>query len=294
MTMRVLVVGGAGMLGHMMWRHARERFDAWVTLRGRWAEYEPLGLFERTRTFDGIDAGDLQPLVRAFADARPDVVVNCVGIVKQLAAAKDPVPSVTINALFPHRLADLCRAAGARLVHVSTDCVFSGERGRYTEEDRADADDLYGRSKHMGEVGSPHVTLRTSMIGRELRSATGLVEWFLAQRGRSVQGYAGAVFSGLTTAALAQTIGDVIERHRDLAGLYHVAAAPIDKLTLLTRLRSAFDVDVTIDPAALPRIDRSLDGGRFAAATGFAAPSWDAMIAGLAADRAPYDNWRRQ
>jgi dTDP-4-dehydrorhamnose reductase len=292
---RVLILGGAGMLGHKVWQSLRDRFETWVTLRSPVSEYAGLNLFDPARTLEGVDASNLETLTRTFARVRPDAVVNCIGVVKQRPAAKDPIVSLTVNALLPHRLAALCRPSGARLIHISTDCVFSGKRGNYTESDSPDAEDLYGRSKLLGEpheAASETLTLRTSIVGRELRSTTGVVEWFLGHRGGRVPGFTKAVFSGLTTGELARTIGDLIERRRDLAGLYHVSSAPISKHDLLQRLNAAFDARVTIEPSDSLTIDRSLDSARFWQATGFERPAWDGMIAEAAADPTPYDEWR--
>jgi dTDP-4-dehydrorhamnose reductase len=220
-------------------------------------------------------------------------VVNCVGVVKQLAAAKDPVESIAINALHPQVLARACVARGIRFVHISTDCVFDGARGSYREDDVPNATDLYGRSKALGEVDGPGcLTLRTSMIGRELSGTSGLVEWFLTRRGDTADGYAKAVFSGFTTAALASLILQVVTNHAGLEGLYHVSAAPIDKLQLLTRLNRAYGASVVIRPRDQPVIDRSLDSTRFRDATGYTPPTWEAMIAALAADPTPYEALR--
>jgi dTDP-4-dehydrorhamnose reductase len=294
-AVRVLILGGAGMLGHKVWQSFRDRFDAWVTLRGRAADYAGLGLFDPERTIDGVDGARPEDLARAMSVARPDVVINCIGVVKQRPEGKDPIVSLTINALLPHRVAALCRAAGARLVHVSTDCVFSGRTGGYREEDAPDAADLYGRSKLLGE---PHeadpdaLTLRTSIVGRELRAASGVTEWFLSHRGGTVPGYTRAVFSGLTTQALAGLLGDLVARPAPLRGLYHVSSAPITKFELLQRLDSAYRAGVRIEPSDGVVIDRSLDSTRFWQATGFARPDWDRMMKAAAADPTPYDDWR--
>jgi dTDP-4-dehydrorhamnose reductase len=237
----------------------------------------------------GIDAADFDSIIRAFEIARPDAVVNCIGIVKQRPAARDPIQSLHVNALLPHRLAALCRACGARLVHISTDCVFSGRRGAYLETDAPDAEDLYGRSKLLGEVAGPgSITLRTSIIGRELSSGLGLVDWFLAQPGPDIPGYVHARFSGLTTLALSRVVLDVVLKQPSLEGLYHVAAEPISKFDLLERLAAAFGRPVAIRPVREPRIDRTLDGTRFRQATGWTPPSWSAMIDELARDHATY------
>ena len=286
---RVLIVGGAGMLGHKLWQTARASFETWATIRSATPALEHLGLLDE-RTLTDVDVTAPGAIDAALDRSRPDVVVNCIGIIKQLAAAKDPVTSISINALHPHLLARACAARGARLIHISTDCVFDGVRGGYTEADVPNATDLYGRTKAMGEVTGPGcLTLRTSIIGRELSGASGLVEWFLSRRGATADGYAGAIFSGLTTRALSDVIVRLIARETALEGLYQVAATPIDKLALLQLLDAAYGTQVTIVPRDEPRIDRSLNGQRFREATGIEAPSWPAMVEEMAGDRTPYD-----
>lgn len=232
----------------------------------------------RDRIVTGIDVENFDSLARAFAAARPDAVVNCIGLVKQLAEADDALAAIPVNSLLPHRLARLCEVAGARLVHVSTDCVFAGTRGMYREDDPADAQDLYGRSKHLGEVRYPHtVTLRTSIIGHELSSAHGLVGWFLSQQG-TVRGFTRAVFSGLPTVELATVIRDRVLPDAGLSGLYHVAAAPIAKLELLKLVAARYGKSIQINPDDSVVIDRSLDGSRFSRATGYVAPAWEELV----------------
>ena len=218
-------------------------------------------------------------LLAAFVQARPDVVINCVGLVKQLSNAEDPLVAVPINTLLPHRLALMCEVAGARLVHVSTDCVFSGKQGNYTEFDLADAQDVYGRSKLLGEVDYPHaVTLRTSIIGHELRSAHGLIDWFLSQQAR-VKGYTEAVFSGLPTCELARVVRDFVIPHASLRGVYHVAAEPISKHDLLQIVNREYGKNLQIEPDDQVKINRSLNASRFREATGYVAPAWPDLIA---------------
>jgi dTDP-4-dehydrorhamnose reductase len=283
---RLLIIGGGGMLGHALWQHARGVCHTRVTLRaGAEAVARRVGA-EPDEVVPGVDALDFDSVVRAFATVRPEAVVNCVGIIKQRPEAQDPIRSLSVNALFPHRLAELCRASGARLVHISTDCVFSGRQGAYRESDAPDAEDLYGRSKLLGEVGGPGaVTLRTSIIGRELSGGLGLVEWFLAQPGPEVPGYVHARFSGLTTAALSRVVLEVLMRQPSLEGLYHVAADPISKFDLLRLLSAAYGRDVPIRRVEEPRIDRSLDATRFRQATGWTPPDWPSMIEELARGR---------
>jgi len=293
--MRVLVLGGAGMLGHRVWLSLRERFETFVTLRGDAGAYARFGVFDAPRTLDGVDGARFETVARAFTRVHPDVVVNCIGIVKQLAQASDPIASLEVNALLPHRLAALCATAGARLVHISTDCVFSGRIGSYREGDFADADDLYGRTKLLGEVGGVgSLTLRTSIVGRELQTSHGLAEWFLERRGQRVPGFTQAFFSGVTTHALARVIGDVIAAQPGLSGLYHVSSERISKYDLLVRLNEAFDARAIVEPVDEPRIDRSLDSARFWQATAMTRPQWTDMIAEMSAAGAPYDEWRHR
>lgn len=289
---RVLVLGATGMLGHKVWQVLGRRFDTWAGVR-RVEPHRGTGLYDGPHVIESVNAEDFSSVERAVATARPHAIVNCIGIVKQLKAAKDAVQSITINALFPHQLADLAGTSNARLIHISTDCVFAGTKGHYTEDDFADANDLYGRTKFLGEVGGEGcLTLRTSIVGRELSATTGLLEWFLRHRRGRVGGYTAAYFSGLTTVALARVIGDVIERVPALSGVYHVASEPISKYDLLIKFNRAFHAGIEIEPSDAVRIDRTLNGGRFAAATGLSAGTWDTMVSELAADPTPYDDWR--
>ncbi len=292
--MRVLILGATGMLGHKLWQVHRGRFETWATMRSRYQEYAGYEFFDPERLLDGVDTSEFDTVVRAFETTQPNVVVNAIGIVKQAPAANDPIASLTVNSLIPHRLANLCESTGTRLIHISTDCVFSGHKGMYTEDDMPDADDLYGRSKLLGEVSGPNcLSLRTSIIGRELRTSNGLVEWFLGNRGRSVRGYTNAIFSGFPSLTLANIIADIIDRQPDLSGLYHVSSEPISKLQLLSLLREAFQLSIEIEPCPSVSINRSLDSGRFRAATGYGPPAWPEMVQAMACDITPYEEWRR-
>lgn len=278
--MKILVLGAAGMLGHKMAQVLIEnKFEVTGTIRGRAAEYASHPILGKVRLIGGVQAESFDSIVGAMAQVRPDAVVNCIGIVKQQAASKDPIPSLTINSLFPHRLAKLCRAADCRLVHISTDCVFSGLKGNYKESDTPDADDLYGRTKLLGEVsGEGSLTLRTSIIGPELGPPHGLLGWFLSNAGGSVKGFSKAIFSGLTTRALSIVIARVLSEQPNMSGLWHVAADPISKLDLLKLIRQFYHLDTHISPDDGLRIDRSLDGSRFREATGIVPPTWPVMI----------------
>jgi dTDP-4-dehydrorhamnose reductase len=241
-----------------------------------------------------VDVHNIASVKDAFRTTRPDVVVNAIGIVKQLPAGRDPVLSIEVNALFPHLLEDICRSAGARLIQVSTDCVFSGGRGRYTEEDIPDPVDLYGRTKLLGEVTGSTIalTIRTSIIGRELGTQHGLVEWFLGQAGSEVEGYSRVVFSGLSTIRLGEVISNIIESHPDLHGLWHVSSLAISKYEVLGLLNEAFATGTTIRRNSRIRSDRSLDSTRFWRKIQLSQPSWPSMIEELRADPTPYPSLR--
>ncbi len=291
--MKLLILGAGGMLGHKLLQTARNEAYVRGTVRGSAAAYRRFGI-EPAELIPHVDVEQFDSIVKAFAAFRPDAVVNCIGVVKQLESAKDPLVTLPINSLLPHRLANLCRATGARMVHISTDCVFSGRKGMYTEDDLSDAEDLYGRSKFLGEVaGEGIVTLRTSIIGRELSTASGLVEWFLANRGGAVDGYTRAIFSGLTTQALSRVILDVLKSPAALSGLHQVSVEPINKYDLLHLLNDAYGAGVKIRPNDSVAIDRSLDSTRFRQATGFRPPGWTELVAEMANDPTPYDQWRK-
>lgn len=282
--MRVLVLGASGMLGSAAFRGFADTpgIEAFATVRGDGVRRQfatPL----QANLISGVDVLDTDVLLSVVAQVRPEIVVNCVGVVKQLSAAKDPLVTLPLNALFPHRLARVTALAGARLVHISTDCVFCGTIGNYTEASTPDADDLYGRSKLLGEVDYPHaITLRTSIIGRELGTRNGLVEWFLGAEG-PVRGFSRAIFSGLPTDELVDVIARHVLPHPELSGVWHVSTAPINKHDLLLLLRDAYGRTTEIEPDPTLVLDRSLDSSRFRAATGYIPPSWPTLVQSMRA-----------
>jgi dTDP-4-dehydrorhamnose reductase len=276
--MRILILGGDGMLGHQLFKTLSARHDARVTLRQGLLAYKEFNLFSAENAYERVEVGSLDRLIDVLGEFRPEAVVNAVGIVKQRSAAKEDIPSLEINSLFPHRLGGLCKAAGMRLVHMSTDCVFSGRKGKYRENDSSDAEDLYGRTKYLGEVDDSHcMTLRTSIIGEELSRRQGLLEWFLAQRG-SVQGFRNAIFSGFTTLELSRIIERILTEYPEKGGLYHVSSDPISKFDLLTLIKQEMGLGIEIIPTEEPRVDRSLDSARFRREFNYTPPTWEGMI----------------
>lgn len=277
--MRVLVFGASGMIGSAMFR-VLSRKDEWSvfgTLRSK----EAVRFFSphiAANLLSNIDVDKPDALVRVFAQVKPDVVINCIGLTKHHKESDDPLLAIPLNALLPHRMAELCSVAGARLIHISTDCVFSGNRGAYREDDPADALDVYGRAKLLGEVRYSHaVTLRTSTIGHELQSAYGLLEWFLSQAGQC-RGFNRAIFSGLPNTVFAEVVRDYVIPRPDISGLYHVGASPISKCELLKLIGTAYGQSVHIVPDNEFVIDRSLNSERFYIETGYLAPAWPELI----------------
>lgn len=275
--MKVLITGASGMIGSTMLRVLGGRRDLEVVgsvrsemVRARFPQ------FIADRMVAGFDLADGDSVARLLQHHRPEVVVNCAGLTKHLPAGNEPTPAIVMNALLPHRLSALCGVAGARLIHISTDCVFSGKQGNYQETDQPDADDIYGRTKILGELGASDLTIRTSTVGHEYLSQYGLLEWFLAQH--HCKGYRRAIFSGLTTLELARVIGEVVIPRPELFGIYHVGSTPIDKYSLLRLVAKVYAKKVTIDPDEQTVIDRSLNTDRFSSATGYLSPDWTTMI----------------
>ncbi|WP_424627535.1 dTDP-4-dehydrorhamnose reductase family protein [Bradyrhizobium sp. SYSU BS000235] len=275
----VLVLGATGMLGHTVLRDfaVDERFRVYGSARSD-RLLGSLSASVRDRIVGNVNVEDTDSLLKLFDQVKPDVVVNCIGLVKQLADSNDPLLAVPINTILPHRLARLCAVVSARFVHVSTDCVFDGKKGGYVETDPADAQDLYGRSKHMGEVDYANaITLRTSIIGPELGSAVGLLGWFLKSEGQ-VSGFNKAVFSGFPTVELSHIIRNHVISRPQMRGLYHVAAAPINKYDLLCLVAQVYGKKIEITPDSKLVIDRSLNADRFNMETGYRPPDWMSLI----------------
>jgi dTDP-4-dehydrorhamnose reductase len=276
---KLLVIGASGMIGSTVLRVLSDcnEYETYGAVRDiRVSQFFDAHIVEHL--FADIDAENHDSLVRLLEKSQPDVVINCAGLTKHKPDAENPLLSLPINTLMPHRLAGLCKLVGARMIHVSTDCVFSGDKGNYVEEDITDAHDVYGQSKAMGEVHDAHaITLRTSTIGPELQSHYGLLEWFFNQE-KVCNGYTQAIFSGLPTVVFAQIIRDIIIPGKGLTGLYHIAAKPITKFDLLTIIAQVYGKSIDILPNNDVVIDRSLDATRFKKATGYEAPEWPELI----------------
>ena len=277
--MRILILGASGMLGNAMVRVLNEKTDWHIygTIRSE-SSKRFFSSSIADRLLSGIDVEKNDSLLQAFIRVRPDVVINCVGLIKQLAQAEDSIDAITINSLLPQRLAKLCELSDARLIHISTDCIFSGNKGNYLESDESDAIDLYGKSKYLGELSDKHtITLRTSIIGHELQSNHGLINWFLSQK-KQCYGYSSAIFSGFPTVVLAKIIRDVVIPNKELFGVYHVASQPISKYKLLMLVSEVYEKTIEIKPSNKVVVDRSLNAERFTNKTGYVSPCWSELV----------------
>ena len=287
MKISILILGVSGMLGHTLLKTFLENplFITYGTLR----KTQPIiqtSLINRPYIYPNIDANSLVNIESLISSLKPHIVINCIGIIKQLLIVKDPIASITINSLFSYQLARLCQEHNAKLIQISTDCVFSGNKGNYTEQDNPDPIDLYGRTKLLGEVTSPNcLTIRTSIIGRELNSQNSLVEWFLSQKGKTVKGFDRAIYTGFTTQALSQIIEKIILEHPNLEGLWHISSDPITKYQLLNMMNQAFNLGTTIEKDESFICDRSLNSQKFRNFTSYTPPTWEEMIAQLAASQ---------
>lgn len=276
--MRVLVLGASGMIGSAMFRvlSANSALEVFGTLRSA----ADAGFFHpefQLRLLLDVNVAVPDVLAQVVVKVRPEVVINCIGLTKHVSGGNEPSAAISMNALLPHRIARLCTLSDARLIHISTDCVFSGTKGPYTETDAPDAADIYGRSKQLGEViADGSVTLRTSTIGHEFRTRHGLLEWFLLQT--ECNGYTRAVFSGVPSVVFAEIVRDIVLPNQSLSGLYHVAGPSIAKADLLRIVAETYERDIRISPDESLVIDRSLDAAKLAAATGYRSPSWPAMV----------------
>jgi dTDP-4-dehydrorhamnose reductase len=287
--MKILIVGGGGMLGHKLVQVWQNRYDVWTTIRNNFQHYEKYKIYRRDRTFENINIQNISSVEKTIEHIKPNVVVNAIGVIKQVPLAKNVITTLSVNSIFPHQLSELAEEFQFRLINISTDCVFSGKKGNYSECDLADAHDLYGKSKYLGEVVTGNcLTVRTSIIGRELETSHSLVEWFLNNRGKSVKGFIKAIYTGFPTVVLADILSNLIENHPNLRGLYHVSSEPINKFHLLSLINEAYQAEIEIEPFEDFVIDRSLNSNKFREATGFEPINWKEMIKRMAADNAIY------
>jgi dTDP-4-dehydrorhamnose reductase len=268
--MRILIIGGAGMLGHRVWITLAEHYEVYGTIRSesnkallKFSQINP------SKIIGNVDILNESSLHDAFSVSQPDLVINCVGILKVEPTAENKISSIEINSLFPHKLSKKCKEFDSRLIHFSTDCVFDGLKGKFSEESNDFSKDLYGVSKRMGEVELEEhcLTIRTSIIGREITPRGSLVEWFIKESGNNITGYRNAIFSGYPTYTISKIIRDYIIEDKSLSGIYHISNEPIDKYTLLLAIKEKFSLNININEDKDFKIDRSLDSQKFKSKT---------------------------
>jgi dTDP-4-dehydrorhamnose reductase len=277
--MNILVLGANGLIGSTCYRILSESSD--YSVHGTIMNESHKAIFPKNTVkniITNVNVLDEYSLINTIKELSPNVIINCTGHTKHRTGADKPLKVLPINSLFPHKLVKFSQLIGARVVHLSTDCVFSGKKGLYSEQDHPDAYDLYGISKSLGEIDYPNaITLRTSTIGHETKSTAGLLEWFLSQRNKC-KGFNKAIFSGLPTVTLAKIIRDYVLKDDSLSGLYQIASEPIDKLSLLELISRVYNKKIKIITDSSLEIDRSLRSEKFYRATGYEAPSWDELI----------------
>ena len=286
----ILVLGAAGMLGHMLVRTLSDSHRVVGTTSHAFGHSGKLTeILPRDRCVDLLDVRDFIKVGRTIRDWQPDVVVNCIGLIKHKMDDDRVLDTVLINSVFPHQLARQCDELKTRLIHFSTDCVFDGNPGVKRLTDTPDATDVYGTTKRLGEVGyGTSLTLRTSFVGRQIVGAEELVEWVISQRSGQITAFKNAIYSGLTTRALSDVVRQIIDRHPNLVGLYQVASSPITKFDLISHLNDKLQLDITINPDTKFECDRTLDGTDFGRVTGIQVPSWDEMLSEFCSDQAFY------
>jgi len=286
--MKIMILGGSGLIGHKLWYHLKDRFkEVYTTLHREEAHYRRFGIFSSQNVIYNVDITNFEHLQGILHATNPDVVINCIGITKRKKEIADIAYALQINSVFPHLLAQWARDSGKRLIHFSTDCVFNGVLGNYTEESPTNAEDIYGKTKALGEIRyEGTLTIRSSFIGRELEGKTELLEWFLAQRSRTIKGFHNALYSGVSTTFMARVVGDVIEKHPNLSGLYQLSSSqPISKFDLLQIAAKAFKLPVEIMPDWDFVNINTLNGSKLHAIMGYYPPNWEEMLDQLATEK---------
>lgn len=281
--MRILILGGSGMIGHQLFTNIQKKHTVKVTLRKELSHYNHYKLFSAANSYPKLDSKNIPGFEAAINDFMPDVIINALGDINQSRAEKSPLNSIEVNAAFPHIMANMSLKYNVRFIQISTDCVFLGTKGNYVESDKPDAVMVYGRSKALGEVMYPKsLTLRTSTIGLELGEPHNLIGWFLSQKGK-IKGYKNAIYTGVITAELARVIEFIITKHPEMTGIWQVASEPISKFEILTKLKEKLGLhSIEIEPDAKFHCDRSLNPTKFLEYTGYTMPSWESMLDELA------------
>lgn len=280
--LKIFVLGSTGMLGHALCDALIERKEYEVYSFGRRTLKEfGLNSHEKIKEFIlDVNSEWENEFINIINNVRPDFIINCIGVVKQLVFENELQNSININSIFVQKLDKIVNnSERTNLIHLSTDCVFSGNKGSYIENDIVDPVDIYGITKALGEIKNSKrtLTIRTSIIGREIDRKIGLLEWLLSQNDNVIKGYDKFIFSGLTTYSLSNVIIDTILENF-IPGLMHISSEPISKYDLLNKIKSEFKLAVKINKSNEPICDRSLDSTYFKNLYNYRILSWDEMI----------------
>lgn len=278
--MRILIFGAGGMIGHRMFKTLKKQgHEVFGTLKKDLKEYDQFNIFKKSEIVTHLDVLDSKYVIESLNQIQPDVVLNCVGITLRKPEITDEAYCTKVNAEFPHLLDRWCTENKKYLIHFSTDCVFSGKDGPYTEDSVKSATDIYGRTKAAGEVSSAYsLTLRGSMIGLELFGKTELLEWALSQKGQTIKGYSQAIYSGITTNLMGDLVSKIIAKPPFLTGLYQVSSDPISKYDLLVLINKVFNLNMTILKEEAHATSKVLISKKIQNQIGFICPGWNEML----------------
>lgn len=288
--MRVLILGVSGLIGHKLFQELTSSFEVFGTLHKIKQQYGDIQLFSGDNVIGGVDVKKFEILTGVFAAINPDVILNCVGITKRKININYPLEVLMVNSVFPHQLANWAKENQKRVIHFSTDCVFDGKIGNYTESSLTTAEDIYGRTKALGEITYNHtLTIRSSFIGQELFDRTELLDWFLSQDGKVIKGFKNTFYSGVSTIFMAKVIKEIILNFPDLFGLYQLAPGnPISKFELLSIAKESFNINVDIIADELHVHHPTLDSSKLKTEIDLTVPSWKEMMDELASEKLFY------
>ncbi|TRX40139.1 dTDP-4-dehydrorhamnose reductase family protein [Flavobacterium restrictum] len=285
--MRILILGVSGLIGHKLLQDLKKDFEIYATLHRAKSDYGDLPLFSEKNIIENIDVLDYEVLKGVLFAVNPDVILNCVGITKRKINTDNFLDVLMVNSVFPHKLARWAKKNKKRVIHFSTDCVFDGKKGNYDETSLTNAEDLYGRTKALGEINYSHtLTIRSSFIGQELFDKTELLDWFLSQEGKTINGFKKVLYSGVSTQFMASVVKNILLNFPDLSGLYQLAPEnAIPKYELLSIAKEAFKVSVTINADEKYVHLPTLDGSKLKNAMDLKIPSWKEMMIDLALNK---------
>ena len=291
--MRILILGGNGMIGHKMYQLITKiHIDTWVTLRNNLSSYSYSEIYNFEKVIDNNDLSNFKLLLNQLNSINPDVIINACGITIRRGIETLKSNSIILNSALPHFLNEWVASNNKRLIHFSTDCVFTGSKGNYLDNDNKDAYDLYGSTKSMGEVIDSKftITLRGSMIGRELENKTELFEWFLKQKNKTVKGFNKVIYSGITTTKMAEIVLKLIDQFPNLSGVYNISSKPISKFELLKLWNNLFDINANIEIDNSYTSNKNLISDNFYRTISMEQPDWVELSSQLNIDNLLHNN----